>query len=127
MAPRIILVDDEPPLLTLLGRMLTKAGYDVLSFASAEDTLAATGGGFESVELLIADQQLPGKSGAELAVELGERWPTMKALICSGLPVDLQDLPAGMLDRVGSLQKPFSPDQLLDAVSAALAKTSPSI
>jgi len=120
MGQRIILVDDEPPLRMLLGRMLTRSGYEVNSFDSAEETLAAGRGADIAPDLLITDQQLPGKTGSELAAELGSVWPAMKVIICSGLPVELSDLPASMRKRVGSLPKPFSPEQLLDAVATAL-------
>lgn len=125
MALRIILVDDEPPLLTLLSRMLVRAGYEVTAFASAEETLAATGVDSASPHLLITDQQLPGKTGAELAVELGSVWPALRSIVCSGLPVELNDLPAEMRRRVRSLPKPFSPDQLLETVTAALSDAAP--
>ncbi len=112
-----MLVDDEQMLLTLMTRSLTRAGYRVAGFLAAEEAVAQVS---EPPDMLVTDQQLPGMTGVELAAAWTAAWPKLRAIVSSGLPVELPDPPDGSLQRIQTLQKPFSPDDLLAAIAGAL-------
>lgn len=72
--PRILVVDDELSLRMVLGRGLTRYGFDVFLEKSAADALAqlAARGGFEAV---VTDISMPGMSGVDLAEEVVRCYP----------------------------------------------------
>jgi CheY-like chemotaxis protein len=81
---KILLVDDEVPVLTSVARALSRLGYDV---SEASDTLEAlhafrdTPGGFD---LIITDQTMPHMTGAQLAEEVMRVRPDMPVTLCTG-------------------------------------------
>jgi DNA-binding NtrC family response regulator len=113
----IVVVDDEQTLLTLLTRSLNRAGYNVAGFLSAEEAAAQVN---DPPDILVTDQQLPGMTGVELAVLWTSAWPKLRAIVSSGLPVAIPLPPDGAPLRIRTLQKPFSPDDLLMAIADAM-------
>lgn len=118
---RILLVDDEASLLTLLKRHLEREGHSVVACLSAEQALAAVHGPDWHPELLITDETLPGISGTALAAALVERHPRLRTLLCSGYPLSLQALPSALRPCAAILQKPFMPAMLDRAIVDLLA------
>ena len=104
-------------LLTLMARALRRAGYSVAEFLAAEDALQQV---HHPPDVLVTDQQLPGITGVELAGLWCSRWPQIQAIVCSGLPVDRPASTQSLAARIRTLQKPFSPDDLLAAVASAV-------
>ena len=115
---RIALVDDEAPVRVALGRLLRLADYEVLSYASGEEFLAALDEGRPDCALL--DVHLPGLTGIEVQKRLrAARAPLPVVFITASEDpsIEREAVEAGGL-RV--LRKPFSSDQLLDSIAAAL-------
>jgi len=117
----ILVAEDEESLRALIVLVLTQAGYEVLSAASAEEASLVSLKYGGSIDLLVTDVVMPGASGAALATQLGAERRAMKVLYISGysshgsLPAHLPD------DHLAFLQKPFLPVQLLAAVRTVLA------
>lgn len=109
----VLLVEDEGMLLGLLRRSLEKAGHSVIAVGTAEEALDAFSKAQEELNYLVTDQSLPGMSGVELAGELLTRDVRLLAVLCSGLPVDLEGLPAEVRLRAATIQKPFGMEALL--------------
>jgi FixJ family two-component response regulator len=115
---RIALVDDEAPVRVALGRLLRLADYEVLPYASGEEFLAALDEGRPDCALL--DVHLPGLTGIEVQKRLrAARAPLPVVFITASEDpsIEREAVEAGGL-RV--LRKPFSSDQLLDSIAAAL-------
>ena len=119
---RVVIVDDEAPVRTALSRLLRLADFDVATFASGEDFLAALDA--RRPDCVVLDIHMPGITGFDVQARL------KAALI--GVPVifitasDEVDLDRQSFDAGGAqlLRKPFSNDQLLAAITSALqAKT----
>ncbi len=112
-APRAALIAEDHQLIAgLVARVLAASGWTV-GTATAATQLAADPG--EAIDLIVMDQDLPGGPGVDaLAIirSLG-REPAM-ILVTGGLAPDAAELGNAVL-----LSKPFTPDQLLAAVSAA--------
>ena len=113
--PRTILVvEDEAMILSLMNRILTRAGYRVLNAANPAQALEIMDSEAAPIDLLVTDLSLPGMTGATLATLLIERQADLRILVTSGHALESVsgDLPAG----AGFLSKPFTPGVLLEAV-----------
>jgi two-component system cell cycle sensor histidine kinase/response regulator CckA len=109
----VLLCEDEGLLRTLIERILTAAGYRVLSSRHPQQALelAATHG--ETLEIVVTDVMLPQMSGPELADRLRALCPGVRTLFLSGYTAEtVRDLPPGS----AFLQKPFDHDTLLRQV-----------
>ncbi len=110
-AARLLVVDDEPIVRSLVARMLEEEGHSVqVAFNGAQALqLAATDPtGFD---LIITDIRMPGMDGWQLGKHVSERWPAMPVLYMSGLDVD-----EGGPGRDTLIRKPFDGDELLRRV-----------
>jgi CheY-like chemotaxis protein len=122
--PRILVVDDEPAIRLLMRRTLTSAGYEV---DEAPDGAAALEiYSREPSTLVVTDLVMPGKEGLETIIELRRRDPAVRIIAISGGGEGQRGLEqylktARLLGAIRVLQKPFSPQELLDAVAEVLA------
>ena len=118
--PKILVVDDEPTLVDLVGDVVGGTiSCDILSaptVAEARKILAKT-----SIELLVADVNLPDGKGTELVSALKESQPQADAIIITGQPSMDGAITAMRHGAVDFLPKPFSAQNLVDRVSKALA------
>ena len=117
-AGQLLVVDDEPTVLTVVERMLTRAGHRVVTAGSAEAALELVAGGLRPA-LLVTDILLPSMNGLGLAAALRDQLPGLPVLFISGFEGDRV---AGESAREAGLflQKPFRTDELIRSVSAAL-------
>lgn len=119
--PTILLIDDDAQVRTLLRNRLAAAGHTVLEATDAEDGLSryqAT-----PTDLVLTDLVLPGTSGQHLITELLLHNPDARVIAISGaFDQDVQLLlqEAALRGAVSTLAKPFTTQQLLDAVETAL-------
>ena len=112
---RILIVDDEPDLVSLLATVLESSGYSVYPSSSADHAIAYILK--NKIDLILTDVKMPGGSGFDLmglSEFINEDVPV---IIMSG-HVDEDTL---ILDGVGEgaidyLQKPFTMEHLIDTV-----------
>jgi two-component system cell cycle sensor histidine kinase/response regulator CckA len=124
---RILIVDDEPPLLRMMSLYLERKGYSVTvagSAAKARSELAAAPGTYVVVVL---DATLPGTTLTEFAAEILASEPGARILAASGYPVDMSGLEAAAPGRVAFLHKPFSPEMLATVVRRLLGEKEESL
>ncbi len=120
----ILLMEDEPVLRRMAAEILGRAGYKVLTPASAIDALELAHRYPEEIDLFFTDLVLPHKSGAQLAAEAGALRPGMKVLYTSGYSDDTI-AHHGLRERDEAfLRKPFTGDQLLRKIREVLGKES---
>lgn len=116
---RVLLVEDDAGLRTLLARVLRSRGYTVDEAADGAQGLAlATGPGASRYGLVVSDLRTPRLGGATLARQLRRAEPSLPVLFVTGHPDDLD--PDGTLDGAPVLAKPFTAVQLLHAVRERL-------
>ena len=112
---RILVVDDEPIVLTLMLRAVTDAGYDGLSATNGVEALERAASAVPRVDALVTDVQMPQMGGEALAAALRQADPSLPILFVSGFNGGLApSLPGAFL------AKPFTPNQLLSALSLLL-------
>jgi FixJ family two-component response regulator len=110
----IAVVDDDAGVRTALRQLLRSAGFDAIVFESAEEFLASAKP--PEISCLIADINLPGMSGVELAQRLAEHAGSPRVVLITGRD-DAHTLE--LISRAGSmplLRKPFSDEELFDAI-----------
>ncbi|SEN67271.1 two component transcriptional regulator, LuxR family [Paracoccus alcaliphilus] len=114
----VFIVDDDDAIRGSLSRALGKRGYDVQSFASAQDFLDAYDGGRPGC--LILDQGMPGMTGLQLQDHLlksGHGLPIIFITGHGGVPESVQAVKRGAIDF---LEKPFRQTVLIERIEAAL-------
>jgi CheY-like chemotaxis protein len=123
---RILVVEDEPSVRSVMKRTLEEAGYTVLDAGSAEEALdlAQTRDG---IRLLVTDVVMPRKTGGELAEELEKLAPGTPVLFTSGY-TDGEIARRGLLKPGAAfIHKPFTPESLVRAVQEQLELVSPQL
>ena len=120
--PVVFVVDDDVSVRESLEPLIRWAGWRPETFASAQEFLAhprASGPG-----CLVLDVTMPGMSGPDLQAELARRGRTIPIVFITAQhdeSIRPRLLEAG---AVACLFKPFSETALLDAVNAALGRSS---
>jgi two-component system response regulator MprA len=120
---RVLVVDDDPKILSLLRRGLSFEGYQV---TTAEDGLSAlTAARDEPPDLVVLDVMMPGLDGLEVCRRLraGADVPILMLTARDTVPDRVAGLDAGADDY---LVKPFAFDELLARVRALLRRARPS-
>ena len=118
--PLIYVVEDEVAVSTALARSLTKRGYLVETYVSAENFLQH----FEpnKIACLVLDIRMAGMSGTELQEYLSSREITLPIIFVTGhgdIPMSVRSIKAGAIDF---LEKPYPVELLTERIDEALAK-----
>jgi two-component system KDP operon response regulator KdpE len=119
----VLVVDDEPQILRALQMKLRGAGYSVETAATAQEALKKAS--MRPPEAIVLDLLLPDGRGTDVCREL-RRWNTAPILVLSAVGEEkekIEALDAGADDYV---TKPFSGDELLARLRAALRRAAPS-
>ncbi len=114
----IVVVDDEPSVLSFLRKVLEGEGYPVETFESAQEAFTRISQG--GIALLIADIVMPDMSGMELVRRSLEEDPGLSVLILTGAADTESAVESLRLGVDDYLQKPISADDLIESVVRAL-------
>ena len=105
MAKKILIVDDNPNMSSLLSEMLEVFDYESEQASDGRQALEAlSGGGFSMV---ITDMRMPNMSGLELLKEVRSHYPKVKVILISGYSTSEVQSQAEMHDADGFLSKPL--------------------
>lgn len=115
---RILLVDDDASVLSLLSMRLEASGYQVLTAASGEEALALLPS--EQVDLILTDLCMDEMDGLTLFKHIQQRWPALPVVIITAHGSIPDAVAATQQGVFGFLTKPIDKVQLLDTVKAAL-------
>ncbi len=114
MGTRILLVDDEVPLLALLKKYLERLGYEVEACLTPTLALSAFEDNPANFDLVLTDLTLPDMKGDEMIERMRGTAPTLRAIITSGYPYHPKER------LTGFLQKPFLPKMLAEEIERIL-------
>jgi len=116
----VLVVDDEKTVCNSCKKILTQAGYQVDVASSGQEALdKLRGNGFDVV---ITDWKMPKMNGLEVAREVKREKPEVAVIIITGYPSvesSMEAIRSGVADYV---TKPFTPEELSDAMLRALAR-----
>ncbi len=119
---RILIVDDENVITTVLRLALSREGHEVVTASSGADALEKAAA--DRPDLVISDVQMPGMSGFELVRQLNDQMPAIACILMSGHAFATPETSREQLEglRVAAiLKKPFQIGGLMQAVNGALS------
>ena len=117
-APRILVVDDEPPIRKLLRMGLTSQGYELRDAATGKAALRLLAE--DSINLVILDLGLPDVPGHELLRRIRENWPSLPVIVLSSRGDEAGKVEALDLGADDYVTKPFGMNELLARMRTAL-------
>ncbi|MCU1428934.1 MAG: putative Two-component hybrid sensor and regulator [Actinomycetia bacterium] len=122
----ILIAEDADEIRTVVDRILTSNGYNVLVAANGAEAVDVAAGYTDDIHLLLTDLVMPDVSGHQAAETITAARPSTRVLYMSGHAHPRADPSAASTDIVDLLEKPFSADDLLAKVRATLDATSSS-
>ena len=118
---RLLLVDDEPMVLSFLAELFRMNGYAVDTAADGVEALALVRQDPKAYRLLLTDQTMPRMTGTELCLKLRELRPDLPIVLCTGFSDSVNEQTAQALGIRHFLNKPVAPEKLIATVATALA------
>jgi len=119
---RILVVDDEEGVRTVLQRLLRRIGYEVDAVGDADTALAMLAVRPLRFDLVLSDILMPEKTGLELAEELISKNLPIAIVLMTGFADNATVREATDTYRLPLLRKPFEVDQLAAIVEDALTR-----
>jgi CheY-like chemotaxis protein len=113
----VLVIDDDPLVLTNMAAMLDDLGHKVFEASSARQALEILRREGE-VQLVITDQAMPNMTGLGLIKEIRDGWPELPVILATGFA----ELPSGTDPRQLTLAKPFFQKDLARAVDIAMTR-----
>lgn len=118
-ALRILVVDDEESICTVLARTLAPLGYPVDVALDADSALEVMKE--RPAEVALVDIRMPGRDGVWLIERIQKEYPATAIIIVTGI-LDLDPRVSLRPGVVGYLTKPFEGDRVREAVEEAVAQ-----
>jgi DNA-binding NtrC family response regulator len=113
-------VEDEPGVRRLAAQLLQRHGFKTAEAGDGNEAVALLAAGMVPIGLVLTDIRMPNMNGLELERVVRERWPAMPVLLMSG-EVTREWLVEAVHDpTVKLLRKPFTAEDLLEAIYEAL-------
>ena len=119
--PLVVIVDDDQSLRNATRDLLKAAGFSTATFEDAESFLGSASR--TSAACVVADMRMPGMTGIALYQELVASGDGIPTVIITAHPEELTQSRAREAGITCYLSKPFAPDDLLECVGEALAKS----
>lgn len=117
--PRILVVDDEEPIRTLITRLLDLRGYAVSGASRYDEAMEMLA--VERYDILLTDHMMPGKKGLDLIIEANKKYPDVIKILFTGMGG--RDLYREIINKgavFSLIEKPFTNEQLVGTVDRAL-------
>ena len=121
MGKKILVVDDEQPIVTLLSYNLEKAGFQVVAAYDGEEALEKVA--FEQPALIILDLMLPKLDGVEVCKRLRQQQIMTPILMLTARDDEFDKVLGLELGADDYMTKPFSPREVVARVKAILRRT----
>jgi DNA-binding response OmpR family regulator len=119
-APRILLVDDEQPIQTLLSFPLQRDGYEVVQASDGREALARFSE--QSFDLVVLDLMLPRMDGLEVCKRLRAKGSTVPIIMLTAKSEEIDKVLGLELGADDYITKPFSMREFRSRVKAALRR-----
>ncbi len=117
---RILLVDDEIPVLEIEAEILRRLGYSITALPQSRQALDAVAEHPHAHDLVITDISLPEMTGDRLVAEIRKIRPDLPVIVCTGFSDNLAEQKAKKLGIQGILMKPVARAELARMVREVL-------
>lgn len=122
MSKKILVIDDEPDIRTIIRQVLEAEGYAVLNAGSAKEAIDQIQKALP--DLIFLDIQMPDDSGLAVANELARSQLAIPFIICTATvldnPIQAYELFVVKHLYVGTLKKPFNIEDIIPLVEKGL-------
>ena len=117
---RILVIDDEAPLVAVTTEVLSRLGYEAVGFSNGRDALAEVEAAPSRFDAVITDEVMPGLSGTEVAQRLRLLRPDLPVVLVSGYvgPMMSERAHAAGIGRI--LKKPVQSRETASALAELL-------
>jgi DNA-binding NtrC family response regulator len=116
---KILVIDDEDIVRTSCNRTLSPGGFEVKLAINGQEGLRMLTN--ENFDLVLTDLKMPDMDGIEVLRQIKQDWPDVEVIIITGYQTVDTAVKAIKLGAFDYIEKPFTPDALITAVSKALA------
>lgn len=117
----VLVVDDEPMVRSLLTKLLSRRGHDIVAAASGPEALDVLSQGHTEIDIVFTDHGMPEMNGRQFAERVRRAYPSMPIVLLTG-DTEVGD-PDEIIDFV--VAKPFKLDQLDAAIRNLLERDAP--
>jgi hypothetical protein len=117
----VLVVEDEPAMLEVTRRILSRNGYQVLAASNGREAIEVAAGHPERIDVLLSDVVMPGMPGKDAAERIAAIRPEVKVLFMSGYTHGLLDTHGVMTPGVNLIEKPFTEKSLLAKLRQVIA------
>jgi CheY-like chemotaxis protein len=118
----VLVVEDEPAILSLIRRQLSTHGYAVLTAQSPTEAIRVVKEHLSQVHLLLTDVIMPQLNGKDLAEAIAQISPGIRCLFMSGYTADIIAKHGVVDSEMAFIQKPFTTAQLIEQVARVLGR-----
>ncbi|HUF51659.1 MAG TPA: PAS domain S-box protein [Longimicrobiales bacterium] len=118
----VLLVEDDDAVRTLARRALQQRGFEVLEAGHGAEALALVADDSRQIDVVVTDLTMPGIRGDELADRIRTMQPGVGIVLMSGYTEAAAAHAAESDQRRSFLEKPFTPDSLVQAVRGVLSR-----
>jgi len=118
MNKKILIVDDEKPLLQLLKEILTTEGYQVVCAEGGIQAIAILKE--QDFDLLLSDIIMPKMNGYQLAEQVQNLFPHVRIIFTSGYQDDLPNFQTDSILALPFIEKPYDTGKLLSTIKQSL-------
>ena len=117
-APQVLVIDDDAQVLGLFTRVLSRAGYAVISTTSGSEGMALLQR--QSFDAVVLDLSMPRPDGFEILKAARRHDPTLKIVVVSGVMEGVLLKAAILFGATAALAKPVEPEVLLETLATVL-------
>lgn len=117
----VLLVDDEPLVLSYCGEMIESLGYTVIPAADGETAIEIFREKFSSIDVVILDMIMPGMDGYRTFEVLRKIHPDIKVILSSGYTLDMRAEKIMAEGPHVCLKKPYTREDLARTISTMLS------
>ncbi|MEW6529998.1 MAG: response regulator [Thermodesulfobacteriota bacterium] len=118
--PRLLLVDDDIPFVTNLSRLLARRSYEVSMVYDGDSALRIVEE--KEFDVIILDQNMPGKDGLTVLKELKKKWPSLEVIILTGVATVDSAYTGLQLGAYDYVAKPLQLSDLEEKIGLAFQK-----
>jgi two-component system, cell cycle sensor histidine kinase and response regulator CckA len=113
---RVLLVDDDPAIIKMVGRMLSTVGFEVVTAGTLLDAERELHDLSRPIDVLVTDVMLGNDRGTTLVPRARELWPRIRIVVISGYAPEPEATAALLGKQATFLAKPFDRRALLTAL-----------
>ena len=116
----VLVVDDERLIRDLARRVLNRAGFEVVTAENGHVAVETFKNRHADITAVLLDMTMPRMNGKETLIELRRIRPNIPVVLSSGHNEEETRLGSGMAQATGFVKKPYSPQDLVEAMRTAI-------